>query len=225
MTQSDRISGNLFSTDAATLAADIPADSTIAVSGFGSVGYPKDVPLALAESDRDLSLTVISGGSVGEEIGVALVEADAIERRYPYQARDTSRAAVNDGRISFQDRHIARLGKAVRLGQIPSPDIAIVEAIAVGEDWLIPSPLSVRLRHSLKRQTASSSNSTTHNRCRCRNSTMSTGSGSHQTEKGFHWTLPVSESAHHGFHSIPTSYGGSLRPKYVTIRVPRPDRR
>lgn len=139
MTQSERISGDLSSTDAATLAADIPADSTIAVSGFGSVGYPKDVPLTLAESDRDLSLTVISGGSVGEEIDVALVEAGAIERRYPYQARDTSRAAVNDGRISFQDRHIARLGEAVQLGQIPSPDIAIVEAIAVGEDWLIPS--------------------------------------------------------------------------------------
>ncbi|WP_424019164.1 acetyl-CoA hydrolase/transferase C-terminal domain-containing protein [Halorientalis pallida] len=134
-----RIEGELPVTDAASAAADVPADATMLVSGFGSVGYPKAVPLALAESDRDLSLTVVSGGSVGEEIDVELVEADAIARRYPYQARSPARAAANDGRMAFADRHISTLGDDVQFGGLVDPDVAVVEAVAVGEDWLIPS--------------------------------------------------------------------------------------
>jgi succinyl-CoA:acetate CoA-transferase len=126
-------------TDAETAATLVATDAVVAVSGFGTVGYPKAVPLELAADDRDLSLTLISGGSVGKEIDSALVDADAIARRYPYQSRAKSRKAVNDGTIAFQDRFIAKLGDEVRLGHIPSPDVAIVEAVAVGEDWFVPS--------------------------------------------------------------------------------------
>lgn len=139
MTISNRLEADPSVIDAAAAAESIPDDAVLAVSGFGSVGYPKAVPSALAESERDLSLTVISGGSVGDEIDTALVEANAIARRYPYQARDAARDAVNEGRIALQDRHIGRLGEAVLLGQLPSPDVAIVEAIAVGDGWLVPS--------------------------------------------------------------------------------------
>jgi succinyl-CoA:acetate CoA-transferase len=111
----------------------------VLVSGFGSVGYPKEVPLALARSDRDLSLTLVSGGSVGKEIDVELVEADAIDRRFPYQARSPIREAVNDGRIEFHDRNISTLGDEVQYGALADADIVIVEALAAGEDWLVPS--------------------------------------------------------------------------------------
>lgn len=134
-----RINDGVAIEDAEDAATRIADDATVCVSGFGSVGYPKTVPAALSRSDRDLSLTVISGGSVGEEIDVDLFEADAIARRYTYQARSASREAVNERRVAFQDRHIGRLGEDVILGQLPSPDVAIVEAIAVGEDWLVPS--------------------------------------------------------------------------------------
>jgi len=135
----DRLSGDLPVVDAETAAAGIGADDTMLVSGFGSVGYPKAVPLALADSDRDLSLTVVSGGSVGEEIDVAMVEADAIARRYPYQARPPAREAVNDETIAFSDRHISSLGDDVQFGGLVDPDVAVVEALAAGEDWLIPA--------------------------------------------------------------------------------------
>ncbi|USZ73573.1 acetyl-CoA hydrolase/transferase C-terminal domain-containing protein [Natronosalvus halobius] len=135
----ERLSDDHEVTDAARAAATIPADATLAVSGFGSVGYPKEIPLALANDDRDLSLSIISGGSVGNEIDTALVEADAISRRYTYQARTASREAVNDRQIAFQDRHIARLGEDVLLGHLPKPNVAIVEAIAVGDGWFVPS--------------------------------------------------------------------------------------
>ena len=139
MTDQPRIEGDRPVTDAASAAADVPADATMLVSGFGSVGYPKAVPLALADSDRDLALTVVSGGSVGEEVDVALVEAEAVARRYPYQARSPAREAANDGRMAFADRHISTLGDDVRFGGLADPDVAVVEAVAVGEDWLIPS--------------------------------------------------------------------------------------
>lgn len=113
MTSTDRIHGDLSVVDPNTAAEGIAADATILVSGFGSVGYPKAVPLALASLDRDLSLTIVSGGSVGEEIDIALVEADAITRRYPYQARLPIREATNDGKIAFNDRHIASLSDEV----------------------------------------------------------------------------------------------------------------
>ncbi len=122
--------------DAADLVAD---DAVVLVSGFGSVGYPKALPLALADSGRDLELTVVSGGSVGEEIDTALVEADAIARRYPYQSTPEAREKVNNNEIAFSDRNVSSLGDEVQYGGLVDPDVAIVEAVAVGEDWLIPS--------------------------------------------------------------------------------------
>ncbi|WP_416841410.1 acetyl-CoA hydrolase/transferase C-terminal domain-containing protein [Haloferax sp. DFSO52] len=120
-------------------AARIGDEDTLVLSGFGRAGYPKDVPLALAASERDLSLTVISGGSVGSEVDTALVEAGAIKRRFPYQATPEARSAVNEGAIAFHDRHISRLGDEVTFGHYGTPDVALVEAVAVGPDWLIPT--------------------------------------------------------------------------------------
>jgi len=64
-------------------------------------------------------------------------------RRYPFVPNETSRAAANDGRIQFHDRHISRLADEVRFGGIRAgmrgETIAVVEAVAVGPDWLIPS--------------------------------------------------------------------------------------
>ena len=122
--------------DAADLVAD---DAVVLVSGFGSVGYPKALPLALADSGRDLELTVVSGGSVGGEIDTALVEADAIARRYPYQSTPEAREKVNNNEIAFSDRNVSSLGDEVQYGGLVDADVAIVEAVAVGEDWLIPS--------------------------------------------------------------------------------------
>lgn len=135
----ERITSDLPIVDADTAAGEIEDEATVLVSGFGSVGYPKAVPLALAEAERDLSLTIVSGGSTGVEIDGALVEAEAISRRYPYQARPPARAAVNDGRIAFSDRHISTLGDGVQFGGLVDPDVAVMEAIAVGEDWFVPS--------------------------------------------------------------------------------------
>lgn len=134
-----RVTGDLPERSANSIAADIPSDATLAASGFGSVGYPKAVPRALAESDRDLAVTVITGGSGGDEFDIEMMAAGQVARRYPYQATEEARERINDGDVAFHDRNIARLGDEVAFGGIVNADIAIVEAIAVGEGWLIPA--------------------------------------------------------------------------------------
>ncbi|UHQ98526.1 acetyl-CoA hydrolase (plasmid) [Natrinema zhouii] len=134
-----RLKGDLPLTDAASAAAQIDSDATVLTSGFGSVGYPKRIPLALAESDRELSLTVVSSGNVGDEIDVSLVESGAIDRRFTYQSSAAARAATNRREIAFSDRNASSIGDDIQYGGLVDPDVAIVEAIAVGEDWFVPS--------------------------------------------------------------------------------------
>lgn len=134
-----RLHGDPPITDADSAAAEIDADATVLTSGFGSVGYPKLIPLALADSERDLSLTLVSSGNVGEEIDVALVESGAIDRRFSYQSSAVARRATNEREIAFSDRNASSIGDDVQYGGMVDPDVAIVEAIAVGEDWFIPS--------------------------------------------------------------------------------------
>ncbi|MFB6121921.1 MAG: acetyl-CoA hydrolase/transferase C-terminal domain-containing protein [Haloferacaceae archaeon] len=135
----ERVAGGLPERAAEDVAADVPADATLVVSGFGSVGYPKAVPGALADSGRDMSVTVASGGSGGDELDVEMMAAGQVARRYPYQATEEARTAINEGEVAFHDRHIARLGDEVAFGGLVDADVALVEAIAVGEGWLVPS--------------------------------------------------------------------------------------
>ncbi len=134
-----RVNGDLPMVSPSDAATSLSDDAELLVSGFGSVGYPKAVPLALAASDRDRALTVVSGGSVGDEIDTALVDADAIERRYPYQATAASRDAINGGSVAFQDYHVSETADRVQYGTFVDSGVALIEAIAVGNDWLIPS--------------------------------------------------------------------------------------
>lgn len=118
--------GDLPIRDADTAASRIDDDATMLTSGFGSVGYPKQVPLALAESDRDLSLTVVHSGNVGDEIDVALVESGAIARRFSYQSSAVTRETTNRREIAVSDRNAASIGDEVQYGGMVDPDVAVV---------------------------------------------------------------------------------------------------
>lgn len=121
------------------MAAAIEDNATVLTSGFGSVGYPKEIPLALAEDGRDLELTIVHSGNVGSEIDVNLVESGAVDRRFSYQSSSVARAATNRREISFGDRNASAIGDEVQYGGLVDPDVAVVEAVAVGKDWFVPS--------------------------------------------------------------------------------------
>jgi succinyl-CoA:acetate CoA-transferase len=134
-----RFHGDLPLVDAESVAESIAPDATVLTSGFGSVGYPKAIPLALAESARDLSLTLVSSGNVGDEIDVDLVGSGQVTRRFSYQSSRIAREKTDAREIAFSDRNASSIGDEVQYGGLVDPDVAIVEAVAVGEDWFIPS--------------------------------------------------------------------------------------
>ena len=134
-----RLHGDVPIVDAASAAAAIEPDATMLTSGFGSVGYPKAIPLALASSPRDLSLTLVASGKVGDEIDVDLVGSGQVERRFSYQSSRVAREKTDAREIAFSDRNASSIGDEVQYGGLVEPDVAVVEAVAVGEDWFIPS--------------------------------------------------------------------------------------
>ena len=116
---------------------------TLACSGFTSCGYPKVVPLALAERIREgtpIRINLITGASVGEELDEELASVGATARRYPYQAGDLIGRAINDGAVMYHDIHLSRLAEQVRCGFLGHLDIAVIEATAIMEDGgIIPT--------------------------------------------------------------------------------------
>ncbi len=116
---------------------------TIGTSGFTPSGYPKAVPLALAErckNGEELDLTIITGASVGPEIDSELIASGAISRRYPYQTNSTLRKQINSNKISYADMHLSHTPQQVKEGFLGNIDMAIVEAIAIREDGgIVPS--------------------------------------------------------------------------------------
>lgn len=84
-------------------------------------------------------LTLVSSGSVGDEIEIDLVESGAIERRFSYQSSKAARDATNRREIAFSNRNVSQIGDEVQYGGLVYPDIAIVEAVAVGQNWFVLS--------------------------------------------------------------------------------------
>ena len=115
----------------------------VGTSGFTMAGYPKIVPLALADlanSGEEIKITLITGASVGEELDGALSRAGVISRRYPYQTNNSIRDEINKGKIAYADMHLSNMPFYIKQGYFGNIDIAIVEAVGIDENGnIIPS--------------------------------------------------------------------------------------
>lgn len=112
----------------------------VGTSGFTPAGYPKAVPLALAERGEELELTLITGASVGDELDGALARTGVVKRRYPYQTNKDMRNRINDGSILYGDIHLSHVPQWIKAGFFGNIDIALVEAVAIREDGgIVPS--------------------------------------------------------------------------------------
>ncbi|CAG9251465.1 succinate CoA transferase [Paraburkholderia unamae] len=114
---------------------------TVGMSGFGAAGDCKVVPLALAERARkhSLRITLMTGASVGHEVDGVLAEAGAIERRMPFQSDRTLRKQINAGEAMFIDLHLSEMAEQLRDGHLGPVDVAVIEAVAVGEAGIVPT--------------------------------------------------------------------------------------
>ncbi|GFN22264.1 acetyl-CoA hydrolase/transferase family protein [Thermanaeromonas sp. C210] len=124
-------------------AAELIKDGmTVATSGFTPSGYPKAVPLALADraSKEKIKISLWTGASVGDELDGALARAGVVARRLPYQTNNSMRDAINKREVSYIDMHLSQVAQQARYGFLGHLDMAIVEAVAITpEGHLIPS--------------------------------------------------------------------------------------
>lgn len=128
-------------------AAFITPGMTVGMSGFTGSGYPKAVPMALAERIKaahargeEFRIDLHTGASTSVEMDGALAEADGVRLRTPFNTDPTMRAKINDGSVDYIDTHLSHLAQTVWEGFYGPMDAAVIEVSAIREDGtLLPS--------------------------------------------------------------------------------------
>lgn len=117
----------------------------VASSGFTKAGDSKAVLAALAVRAKTdpLKISLITGASLGHDTDAALVEAEALSLRLPFQVDRTLRKAINAGEVLFIDQHLGETANLLKANNFPKIDIAILEAIQINEDGSIVPTTSV----------------------------------------------------------------------------------
>nr|WP_320051323.1 acetyl-CoA hydrolase/transferase C-terminal domain-containing protein [uncultured Desulfuromonas sp.] len=116
-------------------------------SGFTPAGYPKAVPIALADHveknnlQGQLKFNLFIGASVGAETENRWAELDMIDRRWPYQTGKSIAKGINEGRIRMGDKHLSLFAQDLGYGfYTPKIDIAIIEVSEILADGsLVPT--------------------------------------------------------------------------------------
>jgi acetyl-CoA hydrolase len=125
---------------------------TLGWSGFTPSGYPKAVPIALADYveknglQGKLRFNLMIGASVGVETEDRWAALNMIDRRWPYQTGKNIQEGINSGRIRMGDKHLSLFAQDLGYGFYTKDtasgriDIAIIEVSAVTEDGgLVPT--------------------------------------------------------------------------------------
>ncbi len=120
---------------------------SVGFSGFTGSGYPKAVPVAIAEQAREAHAKgdpfkngVWTGASIAPELDRALAEADADDWRMPYQSDPSMRGKINDGSSYYSDLHLSHAATYVSQGFFGPLDVAVIEISAITPDGeLVPS--------------------------------------------------------------------------------------
>ncbi len=132
---------------AAEAAALIHHGDNVGMSGFTGAGYPKVVPIALADRIRaanaqgdEFRIGVWTGASTAPELDGALAEANGVQLRMPYQSDPATRARINSGDMDYIDVHLSHVAPLVWEGFFGKLDVAVVEVTGITEDGrLIPA--------------------------------------------------------------------------------------
>jgi len=115
----------------------------IGTSGFTPSGYPKAVPLALAEriKKEHFQINLWTGASVGKELDGALAAVNGINKRLPYQTNNEIRKSLNSGGVKYCDLHLSHTAQMSRYGFLGGKvDVAIIVACAITEEGhIIPT--------------------------------------------------------------------------------------
>jgi acetyl-CoA hydrolase len=123
-----------------------PPGAYIGWSGFTGVGYPKVLPIALADHVEKNNLqgqskySLFVGASSGAETENRWAALDMIHRRAPHQVGKSISKGINEGRINFFDKHLSMFPGDLLYGYYTKDrpnnrlDVAVIEATAITED-------------------------------------------------------------------------------------------
>ncbi len=114
-------------------------------SGFTPAGYPKAVPIALADHveknnlQGKLRFNLFIGASVGVETEDRWASLDMIDRRWPYQTGKNIQKGINSGKIRMGDKHLSMFAQDLGYGFYTKDsggrlDLAIIECSAITEE-------------------------------------------------------------------------------------------
>lgn len=125
----------------------ISSGVNVGMSGFTGSGYPKEVPLSLANRIKSehakghpFKINVWTGASTAPELDGALAEADGIQMRLPYQSDPIARRKINAGEMNYMDIHLSHVAQHAWFGFYGKLDVAVIEVVGIHEDGtLIPA--------------------------------------------------------------------------------------
>lgn len=117
-------------------------NDVVGTSGFTKAGDSKSVLPAFAKRAalENISITLISGASLGHTTDADLASCGALFKRMPFQADATLRKHINNNEVLYIDQHLSETAELLQNGHLPKMDIAIIEASGVDENGnIIPS--------------------------------------------------------------------------------------
>lgn len=117
-------------------------------SGFTPVGYPKVVPLALADYVEKNNLqgkmrfNLFIGASIGGEVEDRWASLLMTDKRWPYQTGKVVQKQVNDGTVRMGDKHLSLYAQDLAYGFYTKNrgggfDLGLIEASGIAEDGSI----------------------------------------------------------------------------------------
>lgn len=117
----------------------------VGFSGFTPVGYPKVMPLVIADYVEKNNLkgkwhfNLFVGASMGAEIEDRWAELELTNMRWPYQTAKVLNKKINDGSIKMGDKHLSMFSQDFLYGYYTKDcggglDIAIIEASSIDEN-------------------------------------------------------------------------------------------
>lgn len=125
--------------DAANLIQD---HDVIGSSGFTKAGDSKAVLPALAKRalDTPISVTLITGASLGHTTDADLSQNKVLYKRMPFQADATLRKAINNHEVLYIDQHLSETAELLHNQHLPKLNLAILEAAGIDQNGnLIPT--------------------------------------------------------------------------------------
>lgn len=123
---------------------------TVGTSGFTGSGYPKAVPMALADriqqahdDGKPFQIQLLTGASTGPELDGALAKVNGVSYRAPFNTDPNMRQRVNAGDTNYLDMHLSHVAPLFRSGALGDMDVAIIEVSAIREDGTLIASTAV----------------------------------------------------------------------------------